>query len=651
MIISRLGGGSGSIKVIAQAIGSPATEKDKKQRLAEMIDTAQTDIANLCNERGCNIPANPTFPQIINGISSLTHFTKPAQITGLRSVGSHDVANVIDLYWNNPTNDKNFRGVNIRYKTGGYPTSETDGTSAYDGTGTSVSLSNMTNGTTYYFRAFAYSIVDSVRVFNNLTSGAECTGVSTLNIPSQITSLRSVGNHDTANIIDLSWSKPSDSKYKGVKILYKTGSYPSSPTDGTVAYNGTGTSASLSGMTNGTTYYFRAFSYNLSNGVYAYHTGTSGAQCTGVSTLNTPSQISGLKATVGSLTSGYVKLTWTNPSDSKYKGVRILYKTGGYPTSITDGTVLYTGTGTSVEKTGLTNGTTYYFRAFAYNLSNSIYAYNTSMSGAQCTGTPFINKGQQIFTSSGTFTIPAGVNKIDVFLVGGGGSGNCAAGYASAGGGAGYAETVKGISVTSGSTIAITIGAGGNFVGWIQNSESYGHDGGQTICRVNNVAYVANGGKGGESIAKNKSKGGNGGSAGGGALVAATDDGRFIAMYEGGSDGSDKGAKWCDNTATDIIGKGQGRTTRAFGESTGTLYSGGGGSAGYCYNSRKSMAGGAGGGGAGGSGISGSSASKGGNGTPNTGGGGGAGNTAHTSSEYGASGAGGSGIVIVRWGY
>lgn len=646
MIISRLGGGSGSIKVIAQAIGSPATEKDKKQRLAEIIDTAQADIANLCNERGCNIPANPTFPQIINGISSLTHFTKPAQITGLRSVGSHDVANVIDLYWNNPTNDKNFRGVNIRYKTGGYPTSETDGTSAYDGTGTSVSLSNMTNGTTYYFRAFAYSIVDSVRVFNNLTSGAECTGVSTLNIPSQITGLRSVGNHDTANIIDLSWSKPSDSKYKGVKILYKTGSYPSSPTDGTVAYNGTGTSASLSGMTNGTTYYFRAFAYNLSNGVYAYHTGTSGAQCTGVSSLNTPSQISGLKATVGSLTSGYVKLTWTNPSDSKYKGVRILYKTGGYPTSITDGTVLYTGTGTSVEKTGLTNGTTYYFRAFAYNLSNSIYAYNTSTSGAQCTGVPFVNKGQKIFTSSQTWTVPSGVTSVDVFLVGGGASGGCGGNLAGfrtcgGGGGGGYTKTVKGVSVSPGTNLPITIGAGGVYV---HNGNTY-HTVHFAGGRSSFGSYNVDGGKVLENSSSNY-YGGDGGSGGGPGDAASG-----TKSDVGGSDGSDGGP----GLTYSKPGIGQHTTTKAFGESTGTLYAGGGAggatTSGY-LETLVTMKGGDGGGGSSRTYRTSDNVTQytSDPGTPNTGGGG-AGECASAKSYGENVGNGGSGIVIVRWGY
>lgn len=647
MIIIRSSGGSGSNKMIAQAIGEPATEKDKKERLAEIIDNAQSDIASLCNERGCNIPANPTFPQIISGISTITHFTKPAQITGLRSVGAHDTANIIDLYWSNPTNDKNFQGVNIRYKEGSYPTSETDGTSAYDGTGTSVSLNNMANGTTYYFRAFAYSMVDSVRVFNNLASGAECTGVSTLNTPSQITNLRSVGNHDTANIIDLSWSKPSDSKYKGVKILYKTGSYPTSPTDGTVAYNSTGTNVSLSGMSNGTTYYFRAFAYNLSNNIYAYNTSTAGAQCTGVSSLNAANQITGLKATVGSTTSGYVRLTWSNPSDSKFKGVRILYKTGSYPSSPTDGTVLYTGTGTSVEKTGLANGTTYYFRAFAYNVSNNIYAYNTGTSGAQCTGVPYINKGQQIFTSSRTWTVPAGVTSIDIFLVGGGNGGSAT--YCSSdgktengghGGGGGYVKTVKGISVTPGASFSVSIAAGGT--------------GGERL-GISPTVYPTSGGEtkfGSYSSLRNEgtelkfTNGGSGGGRGGTGKWQGDPYNGGATLYlnyyggQGGQDGTN-GYYGKDFRKDPILysvqpghHEGQHTTTRAFAESSGTLYASGG-----CGDLMKegssSFPGG------GGFGTSSTC-----NGQPNTGGGG-----AGVNHNNGRGGNGGSGIAIVRWGY
>ena len=72
----------------------------------------------------------------------------------------------------------------------------------------------------------------------------------------------------------------------------------------------------------------------------------------------------------------------------------------------------------------------------------------------------------QVFTSSGTFTVPAGVTKLKVTVVGGGASGYGASGVNAAfmggraGGDAGGAA-IKTITVTPGDAIAVTIGAGG----------------------------------------------------------------------------------------------------------------------------------------------------------------------------------------------
>ena len=78
-------------------------------------------------------------------------------------------------------------------------------------------------------------------------------------------------------------------------------------------------------------------------------------------------QVENFKAGLGNLS---VILSWAAPSpdeDNSFVGARIVRKTGSAPTGINDGTVVYEGTALTYTDTGLTAGTTYYYRAFAYN--------------------------------------------------------------------------------------------------------------------------------------------------------------------------------------------------------------------------------------------------------------------------------------------
>ena len=78
-------------------------------------------------------------------------------------------------------------------------------------------------------------------------------------------------------------------------------------------------------------------------------------------------QVENFEASLGNLSA---ILSWTAPSpdeDNSFVGARIVRKTGSAPTGINDGTVVYEGTALTYTDTGLTAGTTYYYRAFAYN--------------------------------------------------------------------------------------------------------------------------------------------------------------------------------------------------------------------------------------------------------------------------------------------
>ena len=394
------------------------------------------------------------------------------------------------------------------------------------------------------------------------------------------------------------------------------------------------------------------------------------------------SQVSGLAVTVGFSSVGTIKATWTNPNDSKYKGVRIVYKTGGYPTSPTDGSVFYDSNDatpvSTFTKNGFTDGTLYYLRAFAYTYKNATRLYTTTTEGAQASGTPLQVQGEKIFTSSGVFTVPAGVTSVDVFLVGGGGGGAGAAwgtnsGWGSgSGGGAGYTKTIKGLSVVPFSEHTVIVGAGGAGgagIGYAWNEERYttgntGYDGSPSSFDD----LVADGGKARKMTGSSEAVGGGDGGSGGGAGGYYNGSGLNWSYIEGGQGGSDgsNGYNYSSNTGTTYgthtllntgKGLGQGTTTRKFGEENNTLYAGGG-SGGTCTYGSARWGGPApgtnGGGGAGGYGLKGETTQNGGNGTPNTGGGGGGGastESASASNPGGAGGAGGSGIVIIRWGY
>lgn len=75
--------------------------------------------------------------------------------------------------------------------------------------------------------------------------------------------------------------------------------------------------------------------------------------------------------------------------------------------------------------------------------------------------------GSQVFTTSGTFTIPANVTSVKVTVIGGGGGGGAAngdpgCGGASGGGGGGGGVAIRQVTgLTPGNTVTVTVGGGG----------------------------------------------------------------------------------------------------------------------------------------------------------------------------------------------
>ena len=251
--------------------------------------------------------------------------------------------------------------------------------------------------------------------------------------------------------------------------------------------------------------------------------------------------------------------------------------------------------------------------------------------------------------ASTTFEVQPGTTEVDVLVVaGGGGSGGD---QGAGGGGAGGLQSATNQVVSPGSTIPVTVGAGGAAGG--TGTPEDGSDGGNSVFNnPTNVITSVGGGGGGLGDSQGGGTGRDGGSGGGGG-GRGDDAGGSATSGQGNAGGKSKP----QTSPTNDRGGGGGGAGGAGGDGandpgaagnggigaassitgTATYFAGGGGGGSESSGGTAGGSGGLGGGGAGGNGAAGTA------GTANTGGGGGA-----SGSAPAAGGAGGSGVVIVK---
>ena len=277
--------------------------------------------------------------------STPTSTTKPDKVTNFKA--STATANSISLTWSKVTGADSYQ-VEI-YKNSKW-------TKLTKTTGTSYTATGLTKGTSYKFRIFAYK---GTAYSSSVTLTASTTGTTSGSSSSTSTSSGTLAAVPTfkatpsTTSVKLSWTKATGADSYQVDI-YKNGKW-------TKLTKTTGTSYTATGLTKNTSYKFRIFAFKgsaYSGSVQlTVKTGTTAT----VTATGKPSAVTGFKGTPSSTS---VKMTWNKNTKADSYQIDI-YKNGKW-------TKLTKTTGTSFTATGLTKGTTYKFRIFAFN--GSLYS-------------------------------------------------------------------------------------------------------------------------------------------------------------------------------------------------------------------------------------------------------------------------------------
>jgi hypothetical protein len=223
-----------------------------------------------------------------------------------------------------------------------------------------ASISSLTPGKLYHFRAFATNS-------NGTGYGIDRTFLTKPNPPTGLTFV-STGNGTQT----ITWVKGTGANNTVIRAEAYPGAYPADPQSDISIYNNTGTTTTVNNLvlTPGLPYYYRAWSYTPWGLIHQFSDVTNN-----ITKLTQP--YAPTNATLNLTTASTVNLTWTRGHGANRTMIRS--KLTGFPLSPTDGTLRYNGT-MEYFNTSITPGLTYYFTAFSYTeyttLGLSIFSYN-----------------------------------------------------------------------------------------------------------------------------------------------------------------------------------------------------------------------------------------------------------------------------------
>lgn len=281
---------------------------------------------------------------------NVTLLTKPDEPNSL--IDSDRGNSWINFTWNKGT------GANItqvRYDTSGYPADNTSGTQAYYGTGTSVNITGLSNGQIYYARAWSIAREGTWTKYSDATVDD-----TDYTLPGDPTGL--VSSNVTCSSFTANWTQGTGGDYS--MLRYKTGSYPTSVSDGTQGYYDTSNTTTLSGLTHSTQYFVRIWARDSDSNYYSanYTQDTETTSATSAPTVTTSAATS-ITHNSAALNGN---ITDVDCQNATLRG----FQYGSACDNLTDNTTEGGSFGTgafSLPISSLSANVTYYFRALAEN--------------------------------------------------------------------------------------------------------------------------------------------------------------------------------------------------------------------------------------------------------------------------------------------